>query len=74
MPNMDGIEATRRIRADEERGGGRTPIVAVTALASPADRIRCLEAGMDDHLGKPVSARRLERMLDHARPPASVPS
>ncbi|TDE34468.1 hybrid sensor histidine kinase/response regulator [Nonomuraea mesophila] len=51
LPVLDGLAATAEIRAREE---GHTPIIAMTAAAMPDDRIRCLEAGMDDHLAKPV--------------------
>ncbi|MFC4007312.1 response regulator [Nonomuraea purpurea] len=51
LPVLDGLAATVEIRAREER---HTPIIAMTAAAMPDDRIRCLEAGMDDHLAKPV--------------------
>jgi len=68
MPEMDGLEATRRIRATPELA--RVPIVAVTALAMPGDRERCLEAGMNEYLSKPLSLRGLaeiiERLLDEA--------
>jgi two-component system, sensor histidine kinase and response regulator len=66
MPEMDGFEATRRIRASEGRQR-HTPVVALTANALQGDRERCLDAGMDDYLAKPVSesdlARALERWL-----------
>jgi len=61
MPVMDGFEATRQIRAS---GHPRIPIVAVTADGMPADRDRCLNAGMDDHLAKPVQMGQLANTLD----------
>jgi CheY-like chemotaxis protein len=57
MPVMDGLEATRRIRARTDRP--RVPIVAMTANALPADRERCLLAGMDDVITKPIDPDRL---------------
>ncbi|HJV62954.1 MAG TPA: ATP-binding protein [Albitalea sp.] len=56
MPVMDGLEAARCIRDDELRRGLHTPIVALTADALPGDRERCLQAGMDDHMIKPISS------------------
>ena len=65
MPGMDGYETTRRIRAGEVGlRGQRTPIVALTAHASPADRQRCLEAGMNDYLAKPINVQSLGATLD----------
>ena len=55
MPVMDGYEATRLIREDEQMRGTRTPIVALTADALAGDRERCIESGMDDYMTKPVS-------------------
>ena len=63
MPVMDGIEATRRIR-DIENGTKHTPIVALTANAMMGTLERCLEAGMDDYLTKPLDISRLQDVLD----------
>lgn len=54
MPEVDGVEAARRIRSIEEGAEARVPIVAMTANTLPEDRARCFEAGMDDYLSKPV--------------------
>jgi CheY-like chemotaxis protein len=71
MPVMDRYEAARRIR---ERGGSRVPIVALTAYATAADRKRCVDAGMDDFLSKPVDIQQLAEMLARwTLPPASRP-
>jgi signal transduction histidine kinase/ActR/RegA family two-component response regulator len=64
MPVMDGYEATRRIRADEQPNGGHTPIVALTADALAGDRERCIASGMDDYLTKPVSSVSLATMVE----------
>ena len=56
MPVMDGLEATKRIRAREQITGGHIPVVALTANAMEKDRLRCLEAGMDDFIAKPFRA------------------
>jgi CheY-like chemotaxis protein len=63
MPGMDGYAATRELRR-REIGARRTPVIAVTANAYATDREACLDAGMDDHLAKPVSIRDLAAMLD----------
>ncbi len=63
MPEMDGFDATRMIRAREASSGRHTPIVALTANAMREDRERCLDAGMDDYISKPFSASDFERVL-----------
>ncbi|MGD0201345.1 MAG: response regulator [Bryobacteraceae bacterium] len=63
MPGMDGFEATRRIRQEEGASGAHTPILAMTAHAMSGDRQRCLDAGMDDYVSKPVSRRILAEAL-----------
>jgi CheY-like chemotaxis protein/HPt (histidine-containing phosphotransfer) domain-containing protein len=63
MPEMDGEEATRRLRAIEAGRGGRVPIVAMTAHAMKGDRERFLEAGMDEYISKPISPERLREVV-----------
>jgi two-component system sensor histidine kinase/response regulator len=63
MPEMDGLEATTRIREGERLRGTRTPIVAMTAHAMTGDRERCLAAGMDDYISKPIQRKTLTTML-----------
>jgi signal transduction histidine kinase/CheY-like chemotaxis protein len=58
MDHVDGLEAARRIRKyEKQHGGGRVPIIALTALALAGDRERCLQAGMDDYLAKPLERK-----------------
>jgi signal transduction histidine kinase/DNA-binding response OmpR family regulator len=63
MPEMDGYEATRRIRAMEHPFAAQVPIVAMTANVFKEDIERCLEAGMDDHVGKPIDLDEVLRIL-----------
>lgn len=63
MPEVDGLEATRRIRQAETHSGSHVPIIAVTASATPVDHDACLSAGMDDYLAKPVDLNRMNRTL-----------
>ena len=76
MPKLDGVKATRQIRDLEEQRSPeseeRTPIIALTAHALPGDRSRCLSAGMDDYLCKPVSRRNLDLMLAKWGTPAGA--
>lgn len=72
MPLMDGFEATRRIRQAEQSSGGHIQIVAMTANAMQGDRERCLEAGMDDYLSKPIRRDLLAAMLAQHLPAATA--
>jgi PAS domain S-box-containing protein len=61
MPRMDGLEAARRLRAESEFE--HTPIIALTALAMPNDRERCLAAGMDEYMSKPINLKALVKII-----------
>ncbi|MDN2568362.1 response regulator [Aquibium sp. A9E412] len=69
MPEMNGFEATRAIRAAEMGTGRHTPIIGITAHALKGDREKCMEAGMDDYLSKPISPDRLAAKIDLWRAP-----
>jgi PAS domain S-box-containing protein len=64
MPEMDGIEATAELRAREEGTDLHLPVIAMTALVMQGDRERCLAAGMDGYLTKPIRPRALDEVLD----------
>jgi signal transduction histidine kinase/DNA-binding response OmpR family regulator len=72
MPEMDGFEATREIRAKEKHTGKHIPIIAMTAHALKGDRERCLEAGMDDYVAKPIHAKELFQAIEALLAPADV--
>jgi two-component system sensor histidine kinase/response regulator len=63
MPEMDGLEATSRIRHQEQATGTHIPIVAITANAMSGDREECIRAGMDDYISKPISRKDLEAVI-----------
>ncbi|WP_405803928.1 response regulator [Streptomyces sp. NBC_00210] len=74
MPRMDGYAATRELRRREEGSGSRLPVIAMTASTLPEDRERCLAAGMDDSVSKPVAAADLERALTRWVRPTHLPA
>ena len=63
MPVMDGLEATKAIRGLEREDARKIPIIAMTANAFEEDRKACLDAGMDEHIGKPIDIPRLKRAI-----------
>ena len=74
MPELDGIEATMAIRARERETGGYIPIIALTAHAMKDDQARCLAAGMDAYVSKPVKADELFATIDRFCMAASAPN
>jgi two-component system, NarL family, sensor histidine kinase EvgS len=74
MPDMDGYELAKRIRQDDVSGENRAVIIACTANALPGERQKCLAAGMDDYLSKPMDLRQLSEMLRKWVPTASKAS
>ena len=66
MPVMDGLEATKAIRMLEREDAKRIPIIAMTANAFEEDRKACLDAGMDEHIGKPIDIPLLKRTITKA--------
>ncbi|HTR35093.1 MAG TPA: response regulator [Bryobacteraceae bacterium] len=67
MPEMDGFDATRAIRSQEQNTGKHLPIIAMTAHAMKGDQDRCREAGMDDYVAKPISVKALADAIVRAR-------
>jgi CheY-like chemotaxis protein len=74
MPEMDGLEATAAIRAQERLSGRHVLIVAMTAHAMRGDRQRCLAAGMDDYLPKPLNAKMLVQLVEGTATPSPTSS
>jgi CheY-like chemotaxis protein len=69
MPEMDGFEATAAIRAGEQNTGAHIPLIAITAHAMRGDRERCLSAGFDGYVSKPVQFKELFDTIDRLTPP-----
>jgi two-component system sensor histidine kinase/response regulator len=74
MPDMGGFEATAKIREWERNSGGHIPIVAMTAHAMQGDRDRCLEAGMDSYVSKPIDVETLFRAIEVVVPAPAAPA
>ena len=70
MPEMSGFEITAIVRERERKTGAHMPIVAMTAYAMKGDRERCLEAGMDDYISKPIQTAELYRVITKLAPEA----
>ena len=66
MPILNGYEATQRIRSEETRYGVRTPVIALTAHAMAQDEKKCIEAGMDFYLTKPLAVNALLDVVSKA--------
>jgi CheY-like chemotaxis protein len=62
LPRMDGLEVTRKLRSEPDFKD--TPIIALTALAMPSDRERCLAAGMDEYVSKPIHLKALVKLIE----------
>ncbi|MCG8334368.1 MAG: response regulator, partial [Proteobacteria bacterium] len=65
MPEMDGFEATAAIRSWEEKTGAHIPVIAMTANAMQGDREKCLDAGMDDYVSKPIDRNKLVMAIEN---------
>jgi CheY-like chemotaxis protein len=70
MPEMDGLEATAALRRREQTSGAHVPVIAMTAHAMKGDRERCLEAGMDGYLSKPIQPEELYQAVETITAPA----
>ncbi|HEY2588034.1 MAG TPA: PAS domain S-box protein [Tepidisphaeraceae bacterium] len=70
MPELDGFEVIHAIRERERTAGSHLPVIALTARSRPEDRERCIDAGMDDFLSKPIHADALWAAIDRVSPPA----
>jgi CheY-like chemotaxis protein len=68
LPGIDGLEATRQIRAMEAAGGQRTTIIALTAYPVETYRQSCLEAGLDDIASKPITMDKLQALIEQTKP------
>jgi signal transduction histidine kinase/AmiR/NasT family two-component response regulator/HPt (histidine-containing phosphotransfer) domain-containing protein len=68
MPTLDGLQATARIRQQEQTAGTHAPIIAMTAHALSGDRERCLNAGMDNYISKPLDANKLIQLIESIEP------
>ncbi len=73
MPEMDGFDATRAIRSQEQNTGKHLPIIAMTAHAMKGDQDRCRESGMDDYVAKPISVQALADAIGRARTLKTAP-
>src|SRR5262249_18816365 len=73
MPDMDGLETAAAIRRLEAIQGAHTPIIAVTAYSMKGDRERCLAAGMDDYITKPINAQELAGAVESTAARATKP-
>jgi CheY-like chemotaxis protein len=73
MPEMDGLEATAAIRRREHTSTDHLPVIAMTAHAMKGDRERCLAAGMDGYIAKPVNAHELFQAMEDCLCPKATP-
>ena len=74
MPELSGTDATRTVRAQEQATGGHIPIIAMTAHAMKGDEERCLEAGMDDYVSKPIQVAMLHQTIARVLARFSLPT